>query len=384
MHAVGIICEYNPLHRGHAYHIERARAAGDVVVCVTSGNFTQRGEASILPPVARAEMAIAAGADLVVELPFPYAAASASYFATAGVRIIKGLGCEAISFGCEHPDMDTLRDAMRRSGLSRSTEEMALCHHAMATGTAADYYRSLTQRLYSNDILAVEYARAADRLCPRMTFYPVSRLGSPYNATEIEGEYPSATALREAITRGEDVTPYLPEGTREIFRDAVARYGIADTARLGSAMLARLRVPTRERAFADLGGGLLEHLEKSAVQATDYATLCQAAATKRYTNGRIRRSLLYLLAGVKQRDLEACPVYVRLLAANKKGRAYLAKTREKRKLSVVTKPRDIAALGERAARAHALATAADALWSLAAEKPITQATLAVIPPFMAQ
>ena len=379
MRAVGIICEYNPLHCGHAYHIAKAKEAGDVVCCVMSGNFTQRGEAAILPPVTRAQMAIAAGADLVVELPFPYAAASASYFATAGVQIVHALGCEVLCFGAEHADLDVLRDAAARVGNNTRGVDRAI-----RTGTAADYYRALGGRLRSNDILGVEYLRAAATLCPDLTLLPVTRVGAHYTATEIEGEYPSATALREALSRGEDVTAYLPEGARDAFLDAVARYGVADTARLGSAMLARLRVPAGKRDLADLGGGLLEHLEKCAVGATDYASLFEGAATKRYTDGRIRRSLLYLLAGVTQEDLEAPIPYVRLLAANEKGKAYLAKTRKTRTLPVITKPRDIAALGENAARQRTLAASADALWSLAAEKPVTQATLAVIPPFMTE
>lgn len=377
MRAVGIICEYNPLHRGHAYHLERAREAGDVVVCVMSGNFTQRGEAAILPPVTRAQMAVAAGADLVVELPFPYAASSATYFATAGVRIVRALGCETLSFGCDDLDGQTLQDAV---------QHLTPVRHRFydSMGSAAEYYAALDGKLLSNDILAVEYVRAIDRLSPRMQIYPVSRLGSRYTQTVLEGEFPSATALREALARGEDVCSYLPPAAREIFLDGIARYGVADTARLGSAILARLRVPAGNGNLADLGGGLLSHLEKSAVNATDYASLCEAAATKRYTNGRIRRSLLYLLAGVKQRDLSVTPKYVRLLAANAQGRAYLAETRASRKLPVVTKPRDVAALGANASRQRELAAAADALFALAAEKPVTQASLAVIPPFMAQ
>ena len=382
MKRIGIICEYNPLHRGHAYHIAQAREGADVVICVMSGNFTQRGEAAILPPVSRAEMAIAAGADLVVELPFPYAAASASYFATAGVRVAHGLLCDALSFGCEHMDEQGIKEVAAQIARAEQTQSAKGEH--TSTGSAAAYYAALEEKLLSNDILAVEYARAIASNCPDMALLPVRRVGSQYNQTEIDSDYPSATALREALTRGEDVTAYLPPETKAIFADAVARYGVADTARLGSAMLARLRVPGGGEVPADLGGGLLAHLEGSASKATDYASLCRAAATKRYTNGRIRRALLYLLADVKKADLDAPPAYVRLLAASEKGREYLAKTRKTRPLPVVTKPRDVKALGESAARAEALAARADALWAIAAEKPITPAQLAVIPPFMAQ
>ena len=125
MQAVGIICEYNPFHAGHAYLLERAREHG-VVVCLMSGEFVQRGEAAILTPHARAEMALAAGADLVLELPFPYAAGSARYFATAGVRALAGVGCKALTFGSETADGDAILAGARRLGdadFERSFEE---------------------------------------------------------------------------------------------------------------------------------------------------------------------------------------------------------------------------------------------------------------------
>ena len=107
MKRIGIICEFNPIHRGHARLISRAREEG-LVVCLMSGNFTQRGEAAVLPPVPRATMAIAAGADLVLELPFPYACASAAYFAGAGVEILCRLGVDTLAFGSESGDLSRL------------------------------------------------------------------------------------------------------------------------------------------------------------------------------------------------------------------------------------------------------------------------------------
>ena len=107
MKNVGVICEYNPFHGGHAYLLERVRDA-EAVICLMSGEFTQRGEAAILPPVARAEMALRAGADLVLELPFPYCAGSARYFATAGVNALKRLGADTLAFGSESADLSAL------------------------------------------------------------------------------------------------------------------------------------------------------------------------------------------------------------------------------------------------------------------------------------
>ena len=117
MKTAGIICEYNPLHRGHAYLMEQARAAGaGLLVCVMSGDFTERGEAALLPPVTRAAMAVEAGADLVVELPFPYAASSARYFAGAGVGVLDALGADTLVFGSEGGRPGDADGTLRQSG----------------------------------------------------------------------------------------------------------------------------------------------------------------------------------------------------------------------------------------------------------------------------
>ena len=109
MKAVGIICEYNPFHSGHKRQIDTLRDMGyDCIVCVMSGNFTQRGELAMFDKYTRAKTAVLGGADLVFELPFPYSSLSAEGFATAGVHILSSLGIRNISFGSECADKQLL------------------------------------------------------------------------------------------------------------------------------------------------------------------------------------------------------------------------------------------------------------------------------------
>ena len=110
MKATGIICEYNPIHSGHIRQIEYAKSQGaDVIVCVMSGNFTQRGEFAIADKYTRAKAAIKAGADVVFELPFPFSSMSAEFFARAGVYILSKLGVDTICFGHECDSIETLK-----------------------------------------------------------------------------------------------------------------------------------------------------------------------------------------------------------------------------------------------------------------------------------
>ncbi len=384
MQHVGIICEYNPFHAGHAHLLTQVRGA-QTVICLMSGNFTQRGEAAILPPRARAAMALQGGADLVLELPFPFAASSARHFATAGVRALGSLGIDTLAFGSERGDLAALQ-ALAAQAPEGAYRSMA-ANGAQNKGDAAVYFEALGEAVASNDILAVEYLRAIRREAPFLTPLAVRRLGATYRDTVLKnGEFPSATALRAALAEGEDVSVYLPPAAREEFCEAAKEYGFADTARLGVALLALLRANGVKNSalceVAECGGGLLQHLAKAARNAVDYASLCRLAATKRYTNGRIRRVLLYLLAGVKQDDLTAHPTYLRLLAANQRGREFLAETAKRRTVPVVTKQKEIGALGIATARQRELALIQDGLYALCFAKPLSPHTLQTEKPYL--
>jgi predicted nucleotidyltransferase len=360
--------------------LSKARERG-TVICLMSGNFVQRGEAAVLPPHARAQMALAAGADLVLELPFPYACGSARYFATAGVRALASVGCDVLVFGSETADAATLGEGAKKlndvdfaaKGDARSPD----------VGDAAAHFAALGDTPAANDILALEYARAILAEGAEMEILPVLREGANYNETALGEGFPSATALRQKLREGADITPFLPPVIGDIWESAVAEIaGVADTSRLGTALLARLRAGDLSDNVADGGGGLLAHLAKAAYRATDYEELCREAATKRYTNGRLRRVMLYLLSGVTREDLLAPPAYLRVLAANENGREYLAKTRKTRTVSVVTKNAELDLADARVARQHTLEDVSNALYALCLPTPTLPAALAGKPPLM--
>lgn len=379
MKHVGIICEFNPLHTGHARLLGAVRDA-EAVICLMSGPFVQRGEAAILPPRVRAAMAIEAGADLVLELPYPFAAASARYFATAGVGALASLGVDTLAFGSETGDVGELSALAAHAPENLSDMGAA----SQSTGDARAYFDALGGEVASNDILGVEYLRALGKYAADVQPFLLKREGANYAETVLrEGAFPSATALRRAIFEGRDVSGFVPTAALDLMREGLDRYGIADTARLGAPLLAALRHPDAVTLFADAaecGGGLLGRLIRVAGQATDYDTLLSLAATKRYTNARIRRALLFLLSGVRRADLTAAPAYLRLLAMNGRGRDFLTKTKKSREIPVVTKQAEITALGERAARAATLEAAAAGLWSLCAQKPTVRADWRDLPP----
>ena len=169
MRTAGIIAEYNPFHNGHAHQISRVRALGfDAVVCVMSPGVVQRGSLALMPAQVRAEAALSCGADVVLCLPAPYAAASAEAFAAAGVRALSALGCvQALCYGAETPDaaahMRAAKALLCPAFAGRLREELAAgLPFAAARQRAAQAVCGEAGGLLAspNDILGVEYCKA--------------------------------------------------------------------------------------------------------------------------------------------------------------------------------------------------------------------------------
>ncbi len=365
MKTVGIICEYNPFHTGHLHHINTAR--GGSVICLMSGNFTQRGEPAITDKFTRATAACAAGADLVLELPFPYCAASADYFAGAGVAILDELGTDEINFGSETGDLERLISLARAAAdpeFDKKYKEILAADPTL--GTAETYFLALGENgvseLASNDLLGLSYAKAATRIGCEEKLRVTARDGSAYGAKVVEeGKHPSATALRSLLHVGNlSAFSMMPDATAEILKKAP----LTDIKNLEGAILTffRLADPERLSECAEAGGGLAHRLCSAARSATTLDEFFTLASAKRYTDARVRRATLFCMLGVTKKDLCTPPSYLQLLAANARGRELLGRLKKESQLPIVTKPADAERLSP---RQFELSARADALYTLA-------------------
>lgn len=368
----GIICEYNPMHRGHEYMIGELRRAGvGKVVCLMSGSFVQRGDTAVTDKYDRAAAAVRSGADLVLELPFPWSCASAAYFAAAGVHILSALGIGNIAFGSESAELSRLHAAAEAADADEKYAADA------SQGSAAAYFARIEdalgdgERLPPNDILGVEYIRAARRLGTATEFIAIKRAGAGFHDTDASAALPSATAMRAAILRGE-----LPAGLTEASTDSLraaidAGRAPATLGALGTAALWRFRSGGAELGrYAECGGGVSGRLARAAAESGNLADMLTAAATKKYTSARLRRAVIFALAGVMKADLDALPSYTTVLASNARGRSFLAAARKKSGIAVLTRPS--AALrveGDAARRQTELLLASEGLYSLALPVP---------------
>lgn len=340
-----VICETNPCHNGHAALFQRAKAVcgeDGVLIAVMSGNFVQRGLPAVWDKYRRGALLIGLGADLVVELPYPWSAAGGENFARAGVSIACALGAENLVFGSETGDTDALCTIAER------------LHTPEMDKKRAEYLRK------NPDLGA---AALEDRLCAEMGIPPLSandKLGLWYiDALRDTDCRPiavprlppsdcitSASRIREWLYAGEmdSVRAYVPQN---IFQTARSEQ-VTTLTRYFDHLHAYFRffAPDTVPELREASGGVYERLRKSAYPSASGTAFFETAACKKYTNARLRRAALFCATGVTDGFLSETPRYTLLLAANAKGCAWLGKRKKSTDLSVVTKPADFQKLPE--------------------------------------
>ena len=366
MHVCAIICEYDPLHKGHEKQLRLIRqqlGEDTAIVCLMSGNFTQRGMPAVFDKTVRARAAVQAGADLVLELPVTKVLSSAEGFARGGVEILDRLGvADHLCFGCESGDIQKITDTAKilckpdftealrtniRCGLSYAAARQRALESLSGDGTLLRN---------PNDILAVEYCKALLERKSRIEPMAVLREGD-YHDKAPDTDNPSATAVRVRMEEGGDWRPYVPDACIPVYEQA-ARHSF----RVGErALLARLRgMDDDEWQNVPHGGeGLWSKAMKAARQGGSVEEILAKAKSKRYPQTRLQRLVMCAYLGITQEDLQRPIGYVRALAFNDTGSALLKQAKKNGSIPVVNageKPEDTAfyTMECRAARLYGL------------------------------
>lgn len=361
MGVAGIICEYNPFHRGHEWMLRQLREQGmDGIVCAMSGNFVQRGEFAIVNKETRAEMAVRCGADLVLELPTPYAAATAEIFALGGAALLTGTGVVThLAFGSECGDVRSVQRAAQvldtpqyadalRAELSKG-ETFAVCRSRAVAQLAGEETAQILNG--ANNNLGVEYCRALQKLQSPLQPLTVLRRGAGHDGGVEEG-IASASHIRALLLQGreEEAFSLMPTSAAEVLRRELAEgRAPVDMQRCDRAILSYLRRMAEEDWLPyDSGGeGLYHRVYRAVRQENSIEAVLESAKTKRYTHARLRRMLLAAYLEMPLTPLPDKLPYLRVLAANGKGRALLRQMRENG-VPVLTKAADVAVLSDEA------------------------------------
>lgn len=370
MAVAGIIAEYHPFHRGHAWQIAevRSRLGEDTtVVAAMSGNFVQRGEFAMFSKHSRAEMALRGGADLVLELCAPWSSATAERFAQGGVTLLAATGVVThLAFGCESGDLAPLKltaqslESERFPELLRGHLAEGMSFAAARQAAVQELAGEAAQCLASpNNALAVEYIRALQALDAPIEPLALPRIGAAHDSQEL-GQFSSASAIRRVLLDGSDWQSLVSEETAEIMRRELAAGRAPVTMKNAErAILSHLRRMSEEDFLPYDGGGegLHRRFHAAVRSACSIDELLETAKTKRYPMARLRRMLLHSYLGILPAAQGETPPYLRVLGANERGRRLLKQMKKTAALPIITKPAQARQLDEHA-RARFLREAA--------------------------
>lgn len=334
MLTAGIIAEYNPFHNGHKYQIEQTRKLGAThIAVVMSGDCVQRGETAIFSKYERANIALSQGADLIIELPCPYSCSNGEIFAKSAVRLLAGLGKNAVnmlSFGSESGDIDLL---LKSAEYSSQLKDSSLVKENLSKGmTYPQAIHSAAEKIYGkekcslfsypNNLLGIEYIKAINEFAEWIRPVPIKRTAVHHDSEEKSENFASAGEIRKMIRRGEDYSEFVP-----------CKFGknFSLEERMGKAVLFKILTSSKEDILSlpdsneDIANRFIYAVNSLPISVQEFA---QNLKTKNITMARIRRLILHLCLGVKSADIIP-PPYGRIIGLNDRGREILANAKER-------------------------------------------------------
>ena len=342
---LGIVAEYNPFHNGHLYHLLKSKdlTKDNLVVAVIGGNFTQRGEASLVDKWTKCEMAIDNGIDLVIELPILYSISSAENFADGAVKILNSLKVvDHISFGAECEELNklnivanTLYEEPKEYKLFLQSElNKGLSFPKARENALIDYLNDFSYKTIlsgSNNILAIEYLKALNKHHSKVTPVLVPRGNTNHLNRDYTGKITSSTAIREMIKTGNtrNLKSSLTPNSYTILKEEIEKgHFIHDISEFEKMFFYNLRKTSVEelKKLPDVSEGLENLIKKSANLYNSYDEFISSVSSKRYTSTRIKRILLYSLLGISEKEMEISKKvtpYIRVLGFNKNGKELL-------------------------------------------------------------
>lgn len=357
---LGIIAEYNPFHNGHLYHIAKSKQETNAqyIIAVISGNFVQRGNTSIINKWTKARMALMNGADLVIELPTIYSISSAENFAEGAIKILNSLGIvDTLSFGMEASDIATLNN-IANVLFNEPKEYVTILSHELQKGNSFPKARENAILMYlndikryanvmsgSNNILGIEYLKALRKTKSTITPVGIKREKVLYNDKYIVDEFASATAIRKMLLTKElnDISKVMPRNSYLLLGEELKEgHYVIDISRFEKEIIYNLRkMTTGEIAkLPDVSEGLENSIKNAADSCNTVNELINIVKTKRFTQTRIQRILLYSLLGIDKKLMEISKKitpYVRVLGFNNKGKELISEMMNLNpKLNVVT------------------------------------------------
>jgi len=381
MKVLGIITEYNPFHNGHLYHLLKVKeiTRTDYIVAVMSGNFLQRGEPAIINKWARAKMALNAGVDLIIELPFVFSTQDANGFAFGAVKLLDSLQIiDYLGFGCETDNLDTLYSISNFLNIEPQKYKELIVYHSkngnefpkVRSQALCEYHRifgieglekistlELSKLLkYPNNILALEYIKHLLNLKCKIKPIAIKRIGASYHQKNIKGKVSSATSIRYEILNNlssskidlfmlnDKIKSTIPpsgfsvlekelrEGKGPITLESYRQYILATLRKMSLEDISRIQGVTE---------GLQNRIKKASLKSYTIEQLINSIKTRRYTRTKIQRIILHIMMNLSKEDIsifnKCGPLYARVLGFSKKGKTLLRAIKKNSSTPLISK-----------------------------------------------
>ncbi len=321
---IGIVCEYNPFHNGHVYHINEIKKLypDSRIILVMSGNFIQRGDVSIINKWDKTRIALNHGVDLVIELPFVFATQGADKFAHGAVEILDALGVDKLVFGSECNDIDLLRSLANIQVNNKNYD--VLVKNYIDNGV--NYPTAMSNALKDcggvnisspNDILGLCYIKEIIRLNSSIEPVSIERT-CDYHDSSINGNICSASAIRLSLKKGDDISNYVPTDSYNYINNCSISdlYG-----------LIKYKIMTCDDlcSFVTVDDKIMYSLKKNIYSCDNFESFISSVKSKRYTYNRIKRMLLHILCDFTVSENSQCADihYIRVMGFNSIGRDFL-------------------------------------------------------------
>lgn len=323
MKVFAIVAEYNPLHKGHIHHIKTVKNVADAIVVILTGHVTQRGEFAIFNKWTRAKSALLNGADLVLEMPTIFSCSCAEKFSHAALKIVKELKfITNLSFGSEIGNIEEIVETAKLCKDIEKTKEMKFFlkqgfSHPKARQLAIKDEKKILSK--PNNILAVEYVKAAMNLNVNVNFHTIKRLGAEHDS-KTQNLTASSSYIRKNIINNnfEKIKKFIPKNSLELYKNPIIP---SETI-----IFNNLRQTTKEefKKLPDTTEGLYNRIYKASKQAKSLKEFFKLSKTKRYTLTRIKRIVTYSFLKIEKEKLPSLPEYCYVLGFNKTGRKLLS------------------------------------------------------------
>ena len=321
---VGIICEYNPFHNGHLYHLKKVKEMfpNEIIALVLIGNFVNRGDVSVINKWDKTKLALDYGVDLVVELPFVFATQSADIYAYGAISILDNLKCDYLVFGSESNDIDTLYKIANTDVDIKNLLKQGY-NYPKAIDIALKEKINISINT-PNDLLGISYIKAIKKLNSKIKPITIKRTNN-YHDSKVKGKISSATSIRKLIYENKDISKYVPN------TNYIKNINLNDFY-----LIIKYKIMTEDLTkYQDIDISLNSLLKKNILISNNIEELINNVKRKNYTYNRIKRCLVHILCCLDKKDYKL--EHIRILGFNNKGRQYLNKIKKEVKLPLLTK-----------------------------------------------